>query len=261
MKLDSINFKLEEIIDAFLKSTTIFVPTAGTDVEKFHSAILRGYFAGGCFTSMLLREEPSDYDFYFRNEEDANIFKEFALKHLKADIAFESPNAITMKNKMQFMTKHYGPPNYMVNSFDFQHLKVYKVIGVPIIVATKDFYQILVEKHLIYSGSEYPLASLMRIRKYIKRGWFISANTMLDIVFDIMSMFILKNADSDNIHVKHDKHEIRKNRRHMKIDVDILIEQMMGIDPLTIMAELSAHTGMRFSLNEIIDIISGHKKS
>lgn len=260
MKIDAINFKLQELLDEFLTSIkdNVFPFPSDSEVNTVQRAIYNGYIAGGCFASMMLREEPSDYDFYFNTEADADIFKQFALTYLKDRIVFESPNALTFDNKFQFMLKHYGNPNAMVNSFDFEHLKIYKCYNSPINLyrVNGNIYKILLEKHLLYSGSKYPLASLMRVRKYIKRGWFIPASQMLSIVFDIMAMY---NILDENPDAEYNKDTLKLKRRNMEIDVDTLVEQMMGIDPLTIMAELSAVTGQRISFDEVINLINKEK--
>ena len=79
---------------------------------------------------------------------------------------------------------------------------------------------------------------------------------MLSIVFDIMAMY---NILDENPDAEYNKDTLKLKRRNMEIDVDTLVEQMMGIDPLTIMAELSAVTGQRISFDEVIYLINKEK--
>jgi len=53
---------------------------------------------------------------------------------------------------------------------------------------SEDFITSAVNKNTFYTGSEYPLSSLMRILKYIKRGEYVGRyyyNDILKIVLDI----------------------------------------------------------------------------
>lgn len=50
----------------------------------------------------------------------------------------------------------------------------------------------ILAKELFYIGSKYPLASIIRIRKFIKRGWQINAGQIVKMAFQLQS-FDLSN--------------------------------------------------------------------
>ena len=62
----------------------------------------------------------------------------------------------------------------------------------------------LLAKELKYVGSKYPLCSVIRTRKFIKRGWFISAGQYLKICFQLSKLQLDK--------------------------IDVLEDQLVGVD-------------------------------
>ena len=64
----------------------------------------------------------------------------------------------------------------------------------------------LMPKELIYRGSKYPIASIVRARKFIKRGWNINAGQFLKMSFQISELDLT--------------------------DVYVLEEQLTGVDSL-----------------------------
>jgi len=46
----------------------------------------------------------------------------------------------------------------------------------------------IMSKTLKYVGSKYPICTLFRIRKFVKRGWSISAGEALKIAYDISKL-------------------------------------------------------------------------
>lgn len=98
---------------------------------------------------------------------------------------FLTDNALTLSNQIQIITRFHGNPDKIHENFDFDHCKcsydhAAQRLDIPLSV-----YQSVMSKTLIYTGSLYPLTSLFRIRKFIKRGWRISAGQMLKIVIQM----------------------------------------------------------------------------
>ena len=71
-------------------------------------------------------------------------------------------------------------------------------------------YQLICEKELIYTGSDYPLSSLMRLKKYIKKGWNVSNTTILHIALDIVASFNKMEAERQFEQAKHNKEILEK---------------------------------------------------
>jgi hypothetical protein len=53
------------------------------------------------------------------------------------------------------------------------------------LVLPQEALESILSKSLVYEGSLYPFASLFRIRKFIARGWRITAGQMLKIIWQI----------------------------------------------------------------------------
>lgn len=117
---------------------------------------------------------------------------------------FFSENAITLKNKVQLVTRFYGAPDKIHDNYDFVHCKCYYDYEKNELNLPQEALQSILEKSLKYSGSLYPLASVFRIRKFIARGWRITAGQILKMIFQINEIDL-------------------KNR-------DILREQLIGVD-------------------------------
>ena len=218
------------------------------DKELFVDCINKGYFAGGCFASMIDNKYINDFDFYFSSSNDADFVNDFIQKNMPNEIVANTPNAITLKNKLQFMLKYSGEAEKIVDSFDFAHLKAYMhPFQEP---AIADYiYRHIAEKELVYTGSLFPLASLLRTRKYIARGWHITGENMVKIVFDVTAIFEIQKTKPE---LEYNYDTIDAVRDELIVDVDYFVNQMSGIDPLTIMTKLESSYGLRLSLNEVI---------
>jgi hypothetical protein len=78
----------------------------------------------------------------------------------------------------------------------------------------------MMAKNLVYKGSLYPIASIFRTRKFIARGWRISAGQLLKMIFQ------LNGVDLNNR--------------------TILREQLIGVDMAymtQLLSELAKHDG------------------
>jgi hypothetical protein len=93
-------------------------------------------------------------------------------------------NAITYSNGVQIILKFSGEPEEVVRKFDFAHTKGYwlQETGVR---TSAEMLSATLSKNLVYTGSTYPLSSFFRTRKFIKRGWRLSAGNSLKLAIDI----------------------------------------------------------------------------
>jgi hypothetical protein len=62
------------------------------------------------------------------------------------------------------------------------------------LVTNKEALESILTKRLKYQGSLYPLTSIVRVRKFLKRNWNIGAGELLKIMFQI-SELDLKDPD------------------------------------------------------------------
>lgn len=114
-----------------------------------------------------------------------------------------SANAISLSNNIQIVLRFHGNVEEVHKTFDFVHATNYFTFKDGLVTNSKALESLL-SKQLIYQGSQYPLTSIIRSKKFIKRGFSISAGEYLKIMFQISQL------DLTNI--------------------DILEEQLIGID-------------------------------
>lgn len=98
---------------------------------------------------------------------------------------FLSTNAITLSNKIQIITRFYGEPEEIHKNYDFVHCTNYWMSWNDEIVLHKDALESLLTRELRYVGSKYPVCSLIRVRKFVKRNWQINAGQILKMVMQI----------------------------------------------------------------------------
>ena len=99
---------------------------------------------------------------------------------------FLSENAITLTNKVQIVIRFYGDPDKIHESYDYVHATNYYYGGK--LVLKPEAMESLLSKALIYRGSLYPICSLFRMRKFMSRGWRISAGEIVKMAFQISEL-------------------------------------------------------------------------
>lgn len=147
-------------------------------------------------------QEPSEGKSYVNNiaktlEETDDVSIEVKTDP-KYQPVFLSANAITLSDKIQVIIRFYGEHNDIHGNYDFIHCTNYwdskggLVLNQPALEA-------LLSKELYYIGSKYPLCSIIRTRKFIKRGWNINAGQYLKMCYQ------LSKLDLDNFEVLEDQ--------------------------------------------------------
>lgn len=151
---------------------------------------------------------------YFEGS-DGNAVERFFSEYLKSgvkvktedqkkhDVSFMSSNAISLQNGIQLIFRFIGDINEIHKNFDFVHCTNFwtQKEGVTYKI---EALQALLEKRLVYQGSLFPVAALFRLRKFISRGYRISAGEITKISYDISKL----NLD----------------------DINVLKQQLMGCD-------------------------------
>jgi len=98
---------------------------------------------------------------------------------------FFSSNAITLSDKIQIVTRFYGNAEQIHSNFDYVHATNYWTSDDGQVVFSMEAYEACHNKELIYVGSKYPVCSLFRMRKFISRGYTITAGEILKIAMNI----------------------------------------------------------------------------
>lgn len=117
---------------------------------------------------------------------------------------FLSENAISCSDKVQIVIRFFGSLEDIHRNYDFDHCKCGYHFATDTLHTPVEAMQSLMSRTLRYSGSLYPLCSLFRLRKFIDRGWHISAGEILKIGFQVSELDLT--------------------------DVGVLREQLVGVD-------------------------------
>ncbi len=98
---------------------------------------------------------------------------------------FMSTNAITLSHKVQLVIRFFGEPDQIHENYDFVHCTNYWSSWDDKLVLRQPALEALLAKELRYVGSKYPLCSIMRLRKFIQRGWTINAGQILKALMQL----------------------------------------------------------------------------
>ena len=147
-------------------------------------------------------EDEKKYEYfeqYGANDEDAtsanNYLSSISIKHKKPKAGTEhkeryvplcfTENAITVSDGIQLILRFAGDPAEVHKNFDFVHCQCYWQSWDSKIILPQSALESIVTRDLKYTGSLFPIASLFRLRKFIRRGWTINAGQILKIVMQV----------------------------------------------------------------------------
>lgn len=112
---------------------------------------------------------------------------------------FISANAITLSNGIQLVVRFIGEPEVIHKYYDFVHCTCFWKCWDGELVLPAAALEAIITKELRYVGSLYPLCSIIRIRKFVARGWHINAGQILKMCVQ------LGNLDLSDINVLQDQ--------------------------------------------------------
>jgi len=117
-----------------------------------------------------------------------------------------SANAITLSDKVQLIIRFYGDAETIHSNYDFAHCTCWWRSRDGHLELPSEALECLLTGELRYRGSKYPLASIIRSRKFINRGMHINAGQYLKMCMQLNDM----------------------NLR----DLNVLEDQLIGVDAL-----------------------------
>ncbi len=147
----------------------------------------------------LADADEADYTKFDDDNEDCE-----AMEKPRYRPVFLSSNAITLSQKVQLVLRFYGDADEIHSNYDFAHCTNYWESNTRNLTLRKEALAALLGKELIYQGSKYPLCSVIRTRKFLKRGFHINAGQYLKMAFQISDLDLK--------------------------DVAVLEEQLVGVD-------------------------------
>lgn len=229
MKVKTIKKAIRAKMDEWIKT----LPCDLQDKVK-DSVIL----TGGSIANMLLGEPVNDYDVYFKDYDtllktvkhyikdidDVDTWDETPEYKNKPDkddtrvricvpsagarqyapkedqrytVVYLTENAVTLSDDVQIVTRFIGDPEEIHSNYDFVHAMNYWTYADGLVLK-KDALVSLMTKELRYSGSKYPLCSIIRTRKFIKRGFTVNAGQYLKMALqlnelDLMNIDVLRD--------------------------------------------------------------------
>ncbi len=122
--------------------------------------------------------------------EDTYVDTQEKSQEVKADYrpVFLSTNAITLSDRIQLVHRFFGEPEDIHKNYDFIHCTNYWTSWDGKLELNQPALESLLAKELIYTGSLYPVCSVMRLRKFIKRQWTVNAGQILKMALQISAL-------------------------------------------------------------------------
>ena len=113
-------------------------------------------------------------------------------------------NAITLSDKIQIVIRFWGDVEEIHKNYDFAHCTCSWSSWDDNLLLPQKALECIINKELFYIGSKYPLCSIIRARKFIKRGYSIDAGQYLKMCLQLNEL---------NLH-----------------DIETLKDQLVGVD-------------------------------
>lgn len=101
---------------------------------------------------------------------------------------FLSTNAITLSQRLQIVLRFYGSAELIHENFDFVHCTNYWTSWNDELVLHPAALESLLARELRYVGSKYPICSIIRLRKFVRRNWTINAGQIVKMAFQVSEL-------------------------------------------------------------------------
>jgi hypothetical protein len=101
---------------------------------------------------------------------------------------FLTSNAISLSDDVQLILRFYGDPLEIHKNYDYVHCTNYWTSWDKELVLNTDALASLLSRELIYTGSLYPICSIIRMRKFLKRGWSITAGQIFKMAWQVSKL-------------------------------------------------------------------------
>ncbi len=136
-------------------------------------------------------QDPGDIEDAYQETEQKSLETEDDGKP-KYRPVFMSTNAITLSHRLQIVLRFYGEPDAIHENYDFVHCTNYWTSWDSHVELRPAALEVLLSRELRYVGSKYPICSVIRLRKFIKRGWTINAGQILKMCWQISELDLTK---------------------------------------------------------------------
>lgn len=166
-------------------------------VEEFTGPLNNSYIAGGAIASLVLGEEPKDYDIWFENPEDyygamiglTNSNLQFLIETGINLSVSTSKYATTFKIQgidIQLVQSRMGVPEVVVPTFDFKHTQSWMKRDGTMSV-DEEFIK---SKQLVFvhGNFSHPVNTMQRVNKFARRGYDIPFETTKALMMEITKL-------------------------------------------------------------------------
>lgn len=134
-----------------------------------------------------IMDDPGDIQDTYEQTEDMALATEDDGKPQYRPI-FMSTNAITLSHRIQLVIRFFGDPDAIHENYDFVHCTNYWTSWDNGLTLRQPALEALLARELRYVGSKYPICSLIRIRKFVGRGWTVNAGQILKACMQISEL-------------------------------------------------------------------------
>lgn len=208
--------------------------------NKIIEANIVCYIIGGAITSTFTSMPINDYDLYCEKKEEVKKLEDIFSQFDKCIKLTETANAITYKynNQIYQVIKAFvGHPVDIMNQFDFTICMGSYGIHSGYFILHDTFLLHLADKSLIFNtAAQYPVCSLYRVHKYLKRGYQLPPAQLLKIILKINTLNLLNPS--------------------------VLKEQLEGVDTLLLKPltdqYLQDNTQDQININDFLDFVEKH---
>lgn len=131
------------------------------------------------------------------DEDIIEYIDEPSLAETAADLADEKPpfepvflsaNAITLRGRIQLIIRFHGDAEKIHTNYDFVHCTNHWDSKTCRVILREAALEAILTRELRYVGSKYPVCSIIRTRKFVRRGWSITAGQYLKMVMQCNDM-------------------------------------------------------------------------
>lgn len=106
----------------------------------------------------------------------------------KYRVLFVTSNAITLSDQMQLILRFQGEAEQIHENFDYVHATNSWTSWDRKLTLRPEALECTLSRELRYVGSKYPICSIIRLRKFITRGWTVNAGQIVKMAYQVSKL-------------------------------------------------------------------------
>lgn len=106
----------------------------------------------------------------------------------KYRVLFVTSNAITLSEDVQLILRFQGPAETIHENFDYVHATNWWSSWDKKLTLRPEALECTLSRELRYVGSKYPICSIIRLRKFISRGWTVNAGQIVKMAYQVSKL-------------------------------------------------------------------------